>query len=134
MKKHGGQLKLNAHVDKILLEGKRASGVLLKDGSIVKARKVRFPGHIHGILSVCRCNVLQMQGLHCVCDHEFFPGNSLDYVLDCLRMYLIASYLCLYSMGSIHTHRHKTFLLIFLDCPCSMKGSWLSGNTCHSVC
>ena len=40
VKKHGGKVKLNAHVDKILLEGKRASGVLLKDGSVVKARKV----------------------------------------------------------------------------------------------
>ena len=43
VKKHGGQVKLNAHVDQILLDKKRATGVVLKDGTVIKARKVCLP-------------------------------------------------------------------------------------------
>lgn len=72
VKKHGGQVKLNAHVDKILLEGKRASGVLLKDGSVVKARKVplcKFSKCSPALLSTCMtpaclCLYLEASGWH----------------------------------------------------------------------
>ena len=50
VKKHGGQVKLNAHVDKILLENNKASGVLLKDGTVIKAKKV-------GTLFYAECSV-----------------------------------------------------------------------------
>ena len=40
VRKHGGELKLNAHVDQVLREKGRASGVLLKSGQVIKARKV----------------------------------------------------------------------------------------------
>lgn len=43
VKKNGGEVKLNAHVDKILLEKKKAAGVLLKDGTVIKASKVGCP-------------------------------------------------------------------------------------------
>ena len=37
LEKHGGRLELNAHVDEILVEGGRAAGVRLRDGSKVAA-------------------------------------------------------------------------------------------------
>jgi len=39
LEKFGGKLQLNAHVDEILIEGGRAVGVRLKNGSVIKARK-----------------------------------------------------------------------------------------------
>jgi phytoene dehydrogenase-like protein len=39
LEKFGGKLQLNAHVDEILVENGRATGVRLKNGNIVKARK-----------------------------------------------------------------------------------------------
>ena len=40
VKKHGGEVKLSAHVDEVLMEKGRANGVLLKSGQVIKARKV----------------------------------------------------------------------------------------------
>ena len=40
VKKHGGEVKLNAHVDQVLMERGRAVGVLLKSGQVIKTRKV----------------------------------------------------------------------------------------------
>ena len=39
LKKHGGALRLNAHVARLLCERGRVTGVVLRDGKIVKARK-----------------------------------------------------------------------------------------------
>ena len=39
LEKHGGQLILNAHVEQVLVEGKRAVGVRLRDGQEIRARK-----------------------------------------------------------------------------------------------
>jgi phytoene dehydrogenase-like protein len=39
LERYGGQLKLNAHVEQILVEGKRAVGVLLKGGQEIRARR-----------------------------------------------------------------------------------------------
>lgn len=39
LKKFGGKLQMNAHVDEILVENGRAVGVRLKNGKVVKARK-----------------------------------------------------------------------------------------------
>ena len=40
VRKHGGEVKLNAHVDQVLMEKGRATGVLLKSGQVIKAHKV----------------------------------------------------------------------------------------------
>ncbi len=40
VKKYGGEVKLNAHVDQVLMEKGRATGVLLKSGQVIKAKKV----------------------------------------------------------------------------------------------
>ena len=40
VKKYGGEVKLNAHVDQVLMERGRATGVLLKSGQVIKTRKV----------------------------------------------------------------------------------------------
>ena len=40
VKKYGGEVKLNAHVDQVMMERGRATGVLLKSGQVIKARKV----------------------------------------------------------------------------------------------
>ncbi|BAZ52836.1 amine oxidase [Nostoc sp. NIES-4103] len=39
LEKHGGQLILNAHVEQVLVEGKRAVGVRLRDGKEIRARR-----------------------------------------------------------------------------------------------
>eukprot|EP00976_Prorocentrum_cordatum_P071983 1180531-Prorocentrum_minimum.AAC.9 len=39
MEKHGGKLMLKSHVDEILIEDGRATGVRLSDGRVIKARK-----------------------------------------------------------------------------------------------
>eukprot|EP01023_Acetabularia_acetabulum_P064585 TRINITY_DN8388_c0_g1_i2.p1 TRINITY_DN8388_c0_g1~~TRINITY_DN8388_c0_g1_i2.p1 ORF type:complete len:558 (+),score=98.33 TRINITY_DN8388_c0_g1_i2:101-1774(+) len=39
LKKFGGEIKLNAHVDQILIEKGKASGVRLRNGDVLKARK-----------------------------------------------------------------------------------------------
>eukprot|EP01026_Neomeris_dumetosa_P002649 TRINITY_DN107153_c0_g2_i2.p1 TRINITY_DN107153_c0_g2~~TRINITY_DN107153_c0_g2_i2.p1 ORF type:complete len:562 (+),score=64.71 TRINITY_DN107153_c0_g2_i2:66-1751(+) len=39
LKKFGGKIKLNAHVDEILIEGGRAQGVRLRNGDKIRARK-----------------------------------------------------------------------------------------------
>ncbi|KAL3135547.1 hypothetical protein ABBQ38_006025 [Trebouxia sp. C0009 RCD-2024] len=39
VKKHGGEVKLNAHVDQVLIEKGRATGVRLKSGQVIKTRK-----------------------------------------------------------------------------------------------
>lgn len=39
LEKFGGKLQLNAHVDEILVEDGRTTGVRLKNGSVIKARK-----------------------------------------------------------------------------------------------
>jgi phytoene dehydrogenase-like protein len=39
LEKHGGTLSLNTHVDRIIVEGGRATGVVLKNGKTIKARK-----------------------------------------------------------------------------------------------
>jgi phytoene dehydrogenase-like protein len=39
VEKHGGKIQLNSHVEQILMEGGRATGVRLSDGRVVKARK-----------------------------------------------------------------------------------------------
>lgn len=39
LKKHGGRLMLNSHVDDILIEGGKAKGVKLRGGGVVRARK-----------------------------------------------------------------------------------------------
>jgi phytoene dehydrogenase-like protein len=39
LKKFGGKIQLNAHVDANIVENGRATGVRLKNGSIVKAKK-----------------------------------------------------------------------------------------------
>ena len=43
VRKHGGEVKLNAHVDQVLMEKGRATGVVLKSGQVIKARKVSSP-------------------------------------------------------------------------------------------
>ena len=43
MKKHGGEVKLNAHVDQVLMERGKATGVRLKSGQVIKTRKVGCP-------------------------------------------------------------------------------------------
>ena len=40
VKKYGGEVKLNAHVDQVLMERGRATGVLLKSGQVIKTSKV----------------------------------------------------------------------------------------------
>ena len=40
VRKHGGEVKLSAHVDQLLMEKGRATGVLLKSGQVIKTRKV----------------------------------------------------------------------------------------------
>lgn len=35
-------MQLNAHVDRVLMERGRATGVVLKSGQVIKARKVGF--------------------------------------------------------------------------------------------
>jgi phytoene dehydrogenase-like protein len=39
LQRHGGRLMLGAHVEKILVEGKRATGVLLRGGKEIRARR-----------------------------------------------------------------------------------------------
>ncbi|DBA66807.1 hypothetical protein WJX79_001706 [Trebouxia sp. C0005] len=39
VKKYGGEVKLNAHVDQVLMERGRATGVLLKSGQVIKTHK-----------------------------------------------------------------------------------------------
>lgn len=39
LEKHGGKLTMNAHVDQILTENGRTTGVRLKNGKVIKARK-----------------------------------------------------------------------------------------------
>lgn len=39
LKKHGGRLVLSSHVQEIVLQGGRATGVVLRDGTYIKARK-----------------------------------------------------------------------------------------------
>eukprot|EP00931_Biecheleriopsis_adriatica_P008269 TRINITY_DN109483_c0_g1_i1.p1 TRINITY_DN109483_c0_g1~~TRINITY_DN109483_c0_g1_i1.p1 ORF type:complete len:597 (+),score=88.93 TRINITY_DN109483_c0_g1_i1:18-1808(+) len=39
VEKHGGQIRYNAHVDEILTDGSRASGVLLRGGKCIQARE-----------------------------------------------------------------------------------------------
>ncbi|MBH8564140.1 NAD(P)/FAD-dependent oxidoreductase [Nostoc sp. CENA67] len=39
LEKHGGQLILNAHVEQVLVEGKRAVGVRLRDGKEIRAHR-----------------------------------------------------------------------------------------------
>ncbi|MEM9246022.1 MAG: NAD(P)/FAD-dependent oxidoreductase, partial [Cyanobacteria bacterium P01_F01_bin.153] len=39
LEKHGGQLQLNAHVDKVLVENGRAAGVVLRNGQQVRAKQ-----------------------------------------------------------------------------------------------
>jgi phytoene dehydrogenase-like protein len=39
LEKFGGKIQLNAHVDEIIVENGRATGVRLKNGKVVKARK-----------------------------------------------------------------------------------------------
>jgi len=41
VKKYGGEVKLNAHVDQVVMERGRATGVLLKSGQVIKTRKVK---------------------------------------------------------------------------------------------
>lgn len=40
--KRGGQLMLGAHVERVLVEEKRAVGVQLRNGTVIRARKVRY--------------------------------------------------------------------------------------------
>lgn len=54
VKKHGGELKLNAHVDQVLMEKGRATGVLLKSGQVIKARKVSLLTTV----SICYCHLM----------------------------------------------------------------------------
>ena len=44
VKKYGGKVQLNAHVDHVQMERGRATGVVLKSGQVIKARKVGFDG------------------------------------------------------------------------------------------
>ena len=39
VKKYGGKVLLKAHVDQVTFDGKRATGVRLKNGSMIRARK-----------------------------------------------------------------------------------------------
>lgn len=39
IKKHGGKVMMNAHVEEVLIEGGRATGVKLRGGSMVRASK-----------------------------------------------------------------------------------------------
>lgn len=39
LEKFGGKIQLNAHVDEIIVENGRATGVRLKNGNVVKAKK-----------------------------------------------------------------------------------------------
>ncbi len=39
LQKHGGELRLNAHVEQVLVEGKRAIGVQLRNGQTIHARR-----------------------------------------------------------------------------------------------
>jgi phytoene dehydrogenase-like protein len=39
LKRHGGQLRLNAHVDRILVEQERAIGVRLRSGEVIRSRQ-----------------------------------------------------------------------------------------------
>ena len=43
--KYGGKIQLNAHVDHVLMERGRATGVVLKSGQVIKTRKVA-PLHV----------------------------------------------------------------------------------------
>jgi phytoene dehydrogenase-like protein len=39
LEKFGGKIQLNAHVDEIIVDNGRATGIRLKNGSIIKAKK-----------------------------------------------------------------------------------------------
>ena len=39
VKKNGGKVRLRSHVDRILIEGGRAAGVVLKGGQVIRAAK-----------------------------------------------------------------------------------------------
>ena len=41
LEKFGGKLQMNTHVDEIMVENGRAVGVRLKNGNVIKAKKVR---------------------------------------------------------------------------------------------
>lgn len=40
LRKYGGKIQLKSHVEEILLEGGRATGVRLRNGRIIRATKV----------------------------------------------------------------------------------------------
>ena len=42
LEKNGGRLLLRSHVDQIVVEGGRATGVRLKGGDIIRCRRIMF--------------------------------------------------------------------------------------------
>lgn len=62
VRKHGGEVKLNAHVDQVLMEKGRATGVRLKSGQVIKTRKVR--------LSLIACHDLLTPDIPCAAQQQ----------------------------------------------------------------
>ena len=62
VKKYGGKIQLNAHVDHVLMERGRATGVVLKSGQVIKTRKVAASRQSVTAL-VCYCLVVHLPAI-----------------------------------------------------------------------
>lgn len=119
VKKHGGEVKLNAHVEQVLMEKGRAVGVRLKSGQVIKTRKVALPPlacqHllIFGIL--CACSAAPHQNSTCLFGQEHMH-NDLSYLASKKSLVPVLSLLGLSKTGPRHRLvclSHTTAYLLF---------------------
>ena len=120
VKKYGGKIQLNAHVDHVLMERGCATGVVLKSGQVIKTRKVVALRQSATNL-VCCCLIVRLPAIR-----QFVPvcglwcGTPLAFFLQAI---CVDCPHAMYNLWCHHKHVHIASVLKTV-CP------WLRGRLC----